>query len=71
MKNNIFSLFYFVFDAPEFYVFAALSLSGSLFLFLASAIEPRPDLFYPKIITTAVGFIFLILGIRKHIREGL
>ena len=74
MKNKIFDLFYFFYDrmdASNFYFLSALSLSGSLFFFLSSTIEPRPDLFYPKIISSIVGCYFLVSATHKHIKEGL
>ena len=74
MKNkilNLFYLFYDYLDAPEFYFLSALLLISGIFLFLAGAVEPRPDLFYPKIITTIIGSFFLIVAIYKHRREGL
>lgn len=75
MKNKIFNFFYYIFyfpfDAPEFYFLSSLLLTGGLSLFIAGAVELRPDLFYPKIIVTTIGVMFLSVAIYKHIKEGL
>ena len=69
--NLLYYHLYFSLDALEFYFLSTLLLVGGLSLFLAGAMEPRPDLFYPKIIATAIGVVLLFIAIHKHIREGL
>lgn len=71
ISNFLYYHLYFSLDAPEFYFLSALLLVSGLSLFLAGAMEPRPDLLYPKIIATTIGVVLLFVAIYKHLREGL